>query len=112
MILDVTFDQMLTFKAHATATRTKLKSRKNVLKCLAGFWSKDKEVNATVCKATCRPILNYATTVWTSQLAQTHWIPSNMSKCPNENCHTVMYLYIFSALEQDKSLFPLIYRKS
>lgn len=73
-ILGVILDNMLTFGAHAKQVHSKLQSRNNVLKSLAGStWGKDKETIVTTYKAIGRSIINYAAPIWTPQLSQTSW---------------------------------------
>lgn len=73
-ILGVVLDNLVTFKHHAQAVKTKLQSRNNVLKALAGStWGKDKEVITTTYKAIGRSVLNYAAPIWTPNLSETNW---------------------------------------
>lgn len=74
-ILGLTFDPLLTFNSYVNITRNnKLKSRNNALKSLAGSdWGKDKETMLTAYKSICKPIMNYASPVWSQQLSTTNW---------------------------------------
>ena len=55
-ILGVVFDPLLTFNAHANQVRNRLKSRNNVLKCLAGSsWGKENSNLISSFKAISRP---------------------------------------------------------
>ena len=69
-ILGVVFDGLLTFAHHCHHVRSKVQTRNNALKCLAGTsWGQSKEVLLTTYKAIGRSVLNYAAPVWTPYLS-------------------------------------------
>ena len=71
-ILGVVFDGLLTFAHHCHHVRSKVQTRNNALKCLAGTsWGQSKEVLLTTYKAIGRSVLNYAAPVWTPYLSVT-----------------------------------------
>ena len=73
-ILGVTFDNLLSFRQHATDLKTKLQAKNNVLKALAGSaWGKEKEVLVTTYKAIGQSVLNYCCPIWTPSLSATSW---------------------------------------
>ncbi len=73
-ILGVTFDNLLSFRQHATDMKTKLQTKNNVLKALAGStWGKEKEVLVTTYKAIGQSVLNYCCPIWTPSLSTTSW---------------------------------------
>ncbi|KAI5753538.1 hypothetical protein M8J77_001119 [Diaphorina citri] len=81
-ILGVTFDPMLTFKAHTDNIAKKLRSRNNMFKSLAGTtWGKEKETMVTAFKALSRPLLTYAAPVWSTHLSDSQW--KKLQVCQN-----------------------------
>ena len=71
-ILGVTFDTMLSFGPHVDQTAAKVRRRGVILKCLAGTgWGQDKETLVTTFKAISRPVLDYASSIWTPLLSNT-----------------------------------------
>jgi hypothetical protein len=74
-ILGVTFDNLLSFKHHATNIKTKLQSKNNILKALAGSsWCKKKEVLVNTYRANGQSQLNYCCPIWTASLSNTAWL--------------------------------------
>ena len=72
--LGVTFDGLLSFNQHATDMKTKLQSKNNILKALAGTdWGKDKEIITNTYKAIGQSNLNYCAPIWTPSLSDTNW---------------------------------------
>lgn len=73
-ILGVTFDNLLTYNAHAKTIIERVKKRNNAIKLLGGTdWGKEKETIITAYKTIGRSIINYAAPIWTPQLSNTHW---------------------------------------
>ncbi|KAI5731922.1 hypothetical protein M8J77_018439 [Diaphorina citri] len=73
-ILGVTFDNLLTYNAHAKTIIERVKKRNNAIKLLGGTdWGKEKETIITAYKTIGRSIINYAAPIWTPQLSTTHW---------------------------------------
>lgn len=73
-LLGVTFDNLLTFSAHAKSIADRLKSKNNILKAIAGTtWGKSKETLVTAYKTICRPVANYAAPISTPHLSKTQW---------------------------------------
>lgn len=98
-LLGVKFDPMLTFNLHADSVISKLKTRNNMMKTLAGSnWGKEKETMITTYKAISRPILNYAAPVWTPQLANTHW--SKLQVCQNSALRSATGCHLMSSVDQ------------
>ena len=108
-LLGITFDQMLTFNAHANAIRTKMKTRNNALKAIAGSdWGKDKETIITTYKAIGRPILNYAAPIWSPQISQTHW--TNLQATQNAALRIATGCHLMAAedhLHMEAKLIPI-----
>ena len=72
--LGVTFDGLLSFNQHASDMKTKLQSKNNILKALAGTnWGKEKEVITNTYKAIGQSTLNYCAPIWTPSLSETNW---------------------------------------
>jgi hypothetical protein len=72
-ILGVTFDPGLTFNKHAENTKVKGKRTLNILKQLTGTdWGKHKETLTATYKTYTRPILEYASPVWSSMISKTN----------------------------------------
>ena len=72
-ILGVTFDTALTFGPHCKLAAARGRSRVNILKALAGTtWGQSKETLIVAYQAFIRPVLEYASPVWTPIAAQTH----------------------------------------
>ena len=58
--LGITFDNLLSFKQHASDIKTNVQVKNNVLKALAGSdWGKEKKTIVNTYKAIRRPHLNY-----------------------------------------------------
>ena len=99
-ILDVTFDNMMTFGRLSKNISEKQK-RHNVLKMIAGSdWGCTKETLAVTYKAIGRGVLNYAAPVWTPTFSNTNWntlqtkqnadlptVTGNLKMAPIENLH-------------------------
>ena len=72
-ILGVTYDPKLTFNEHAKITRTTASKTINILKALTSVtWGKQKETLVATYKAITRPILEYASTVWSPLISNTN----------------------------------------
>jgi len=72
-ILGVTFDTHYTFSKHAQNIHTKAKKRINILKALAGTsWGQSKETITYTYKQFIRPLINYASSIWTPSLSKSH----------------------------------------
>ena len=70
-ILGVTFDTALTFGPHCKLAAARGRSRVNILKALAGTtWGQSKETLIVAYQAFIRPVLEYASPVWTPQKVQ------------------------------------------
>jgi hypothetical protein len=64
-ILGVTFDPKLTFNEHIKNVKTAENKSINIIKSLTGTsWGKQKETLVATYSAITRPILEYASTVW------------------------------------------------
>ncbi len=73
-ILGITFDNLLSFKQHATDLKTKVQSKTNILKALTGSdWGKEKEIVVNTYKAIGQSQLNYCCHIWTPSLSETSW---------------------------------------
>ena len=73
-ILGVTFDNLHTFRHHADNVKTKVHSRNNILKALAGTsWGKDKEVLIPTYKAIGQSIINYCSPIWSPSVCDSKW---------------------------------------
>ena len=73
-ILAVTLDSLHTFNAQSNNTLNKIRMRNSVLKALAGSsWGKDRELLIATYKAISRSVVNYAASIWTPALRDTHW---------------------------------------
>jgi hypothetical protein len=72
-ILGLTFDPQLTFAEHIKNTQTKANKTLNIIKSLTSTkWGKQKETLVTTYKAITRPLLEYASTIWSPSTADTH----------------------------------------
>ena len=72
--LGITFDNLLSFKQHATDLKTKIQSKNNILKALTGSdWGKEKETIVNTYKAIGRSQSNYCCHIWTPALSNTSW---------------------------------------
>ncbi len=72
--LGITFDNLLSFKQHASDLKTKVQSKTNILKALTGSdWGKEKEVIVNTYKAIGQSQLNYCCHIWTPSLSKTSW---------------------------------------
>ncbi len=90
--LGITFDNLLSFKQHATDLKTKVQVKNNVLKALAGSdWGMEKETIVNTYKAIGRPLLNYCCNIWTPSLSETSWknlqIAQNQALRTATGCH-------------------------
>ena len=90
--LGITFDNLLSFKQHASDIKTKVQVKNNVLKALAGSdWGKEKETIVNTYKAIGRPHLNYCCNIWTPSLSATSWqglqIAQNQALKVATGCH-------------------------
>jgi hypothetical protein len=90
--LGVTFDNLLSFKQHASDIKTKVQTKTNVLKALAGSdWGKEKETIVNTYKAIGRPLLNYCCNIWTPALSNTSWkglqVAQNAALRTATGCH-------------------------
>ena len=71
-ILGLTFDPKMTFSSHIKQTTDKAKRTLNILKALTSTtWGKTKETLTTTYKTVTRPILEYASTVWSPMVSKT-----------------------------------------
>src|ERR1700730_2431747 len=71
-ILGVTFDPILTFNEHTNNIKTAASKSTNILKSLtATTWGKEKETLVATYSAITRPILEYASTVWSPIISNT-----------------------------------------
>ena len=65
---------MHTFKYHADNIKTKVQSRNNILKALAGStWGKESEVILSTYKAIGQSIYNYCSPIWSPSIADSKW---------------------------------------
>jgi endonuclease/exonuclease/phosphatase (EEP) superfamily protein YafD len=72
-ILGVTFDPKLTFNKHITNVREKAAKTMNILKSLTTTkYGKQKETIETTYKAITRPIIEYASTIWSPVTSETN----------------------------------------
>ena len=72
--LGIVFDNLHTFNQHASYLKSRVQSRNNILKSLAGTtWGKDKETLLTTYKAIGQSVINYSCPIWTPNLKQTNW---------------------------------------
>jgi hypothetical protein len=75
-ILGLTLDPKLTYNQHIKTTTVKANKTLNILKALTSTkWGKQKETIVNTYKAITRPVLEYASTVWSPIVA-----PSNINK--------------------------------
>jgi hypothetical protein len=73
-VLGVTLDTMYTFSGHVAETKSKVQSRNNLLRRLAGStWGAERETLLATYKATGRPVLNYGAPIWTPKLSPANW---------------------------------------
>jgi hypothetical protein len=72
-ILGLTFDPKLTFHKHAQNTSQKAQKTLNILKALTSTqWGKHKETIINTYKTITRPVMEYASTIWSPIIAPTH----------------------------------------
>ena len=73
-ILGVTFDNLFTFRHHANAIKSRVQSRTNIMKALAGTtWGKEKEVLIPTYKAIGQSLINYCSPIWSPNLCDSKW---------------------------------------
>ena len=73
-ILGVTYDNLFTFTYHAKNVKSRVQSRNNVLKALAGTsWGKEKEVLLSTYKAIGQSIYNYCSPIWSPTVEESTW---------------------------------------
>lgn len=97
-ILGITFDQLLMYNKHAYTIKTRLKTRNNVMKRIAGStWGKQKETLITTYKAISRPLINYGAPIWTPQLSDTHW--QSLQTSQNAALRTATGCHLMSDVE-------------
>ena len=78
-ILGITFDNLLSFREHASNLKINLQKKNNILRALSGSdWGKEKEVITNTYKAIGQSLLNYCCPIWTPSLSATSW---NRPKC-------------------------------
>ena len=72
-ILGLTFDPKLNYGEHIKTTQDKANKTTNILKALTSTkWGKQKETITTTYKTICRPILEYASTIWSPIVSNTN----------------------------------------
>ena len=72
-ILGITFDPKYTFSKHTQNTATKAQKTVHILKALTTtHWGKTKETLLTTYKTITRPILEYASTIWSPIISNTN----------------------------------------
>jgi Reverse transcriptase (RNA-dependent DNA polymerase) len=72
-ILGLTFDRKLSYKTHINNAVEKGKNATNVLKAISSKeWGKQKETLLVTYKAIVRPHLEYASTIWSSGIAESN----------------------------------------
>ncbi len=72
--LGISFDNLLSFKQHASDLKSKVQSKNNIPKALTGSdWGKEKETIINTYKAIGRSQVNYCWPVWTPALTETSW---------------------------------------
>ena len=72
-ILGLTFDPKLNFSKHLQITKEKAQNSLRIVKALSGTsWGKQKECLTTTYKAITRPIMEYASTVWSPVASATN----------------------------------------
>ncbi|MGK2940486.1 MAG: reverse transcriptase domain-containing protein [Immundisolibacter sp.] len=72
-ILGLTFDPKLNYGEHIKIAQEKANKTTNILKALTSTkWGKQKETITTTYKTICRPILEYASTVWSPIVSNTN----------------------------------------
>ena len=72
-ILGLTFDPKLNFSKHIQNTKEKAQNSLRIVKALSGtFWGKQKECLTTTYKVITRPIIEYASTVWSPIVSATN----------------------------------------
>ena len=72
-ILGLTLDPKLTYSKHIQNTTIKAKQKMHIMKTLtATHWGKSKETLNITYKAMTRPILEYASTIWSSIISNTN----------------------------------------
>ncbi|XP_053960591.1 uncharacterized protein LOC128864859, partial [Anastrepha ludens] len=97
-ILGVTFDSLLSFSAHTTGIATKVQNRNKVLKSLAGSTcGKDKEMLPSTFKAIGRPVLNYASPVWSPGTSDSQW--TKLQTCQKTALRTVTGCLLMSPIQ-------------
>ncbi|KAI5752156.1 hypothetical protein M8J77_014356 [Diaphorina citri] len=86
----------MTFHKQVGEIKTRVRSRNNFLKSLAGnTWGKNKETILTTYKTIGRPILNHASPIWTPQLSDSQLkhpqIAQNASLRVATGCHKMAH---------------------
>ncbi len=73
-ILGVTFDNLLSFRQHASDLKINLQKKNNILRALSGSdWGKENEVINNTFKAIVQSLLNYCCPLWIPSLSATSW---------------------------------------
>jgi len=108
-VLGVTFDTMLSFANHAGDVARRTKQRNSVLRALSGTnWGHDKETLLLTYKALARPILDYASPVWSHVVSKTQ--QAKLQRAQNEalriatGCHSMASQ---DHLHQETELLPV-----
>lgn len=109
-ILGVTFDPLLTFHQHTSNAKSKLQSRNNVLKALAGStWGKDKETLKTTFQSIGRPsVINYAAPIFTPDLSDTNW--KGLQRAQNASLRIITGCHLMASedhLHQETQILPV-----
>ena len=93
-ILEVYLDTSLSFNKHSGYVAERVSSRNNIIKALAGTaWGQQKETLLMTYKAVGRSIINYAASVWSTNLRDTNY--RNIQYTQNEalriatGCHKI-----------------------
>ena len=72
-ILGLTLDPKLTYNRHIDLAATKARKTINILKVLTSTkWGKHKETILATYKAITRPVLDYASTIWSPNASETN----------------------------------------
>jgi hypothetical protein len=72
--LGITYDNLLSFRQHASNIKSKLQSKNNILKALSGTtWGKEKEVILDTYKAIGLSLVKYSCPIWTPSLSASEW---------------------------------------
>ncbi|XP_069963874.1 uncharacterized protein [Bactrocera oleae] len=106
-ILGVALDSLCSFTPHMTAITFKVQSRNKIFKSLAGSsWRKDKETLLATYKAIGRPVINYASPIWSPGCSTTQ--TRKLQTCQNTALRTITGCLLMSPIEHLHSEAPML----